>query len=342
MTEPRYSLLRALRTQLENLPRAPELNTSHELAERSNRVARGLLIPSDALDDVERRDLTTDEFNKGGALVVPGTILGNPVEALRPTRWSVAAGVREVSGLEGTGSVVLPFHAGVGSVGWVDGVAEEVPKSDERTGQVALIPRLVGARSVIRRSLLKQAGLDVENWVRRMLRQSVDDAVDQAILQGSGVENEPLGLLGVPGVHSIALTTAGSPTRDEIIDTFAAAAKANANPGMLRFIGDSTLAQVLRKAKVETGDAVVASKGHSGGFVLEDGQLAKTAPCLETNHCPDKVLIAGDFSKVVVGRWSDPLDIVVDPFQHGLRGGVEVVVFAAVAVAQPKAFAVAE
>ena len=345
MTEPRYSLLRALRTQLENLPRAPELKASHDHAERSNQVARGLFIPSDALDEVERRDLDHVNFDQGGALIATGTVLGQPQQALRPVRWSTLAGVQEVTGLQGRGEVVLPVHTHASAAGWVDGVSESVPKSDDRTSNVALVSHHVGARTTIRRSLLKQASIDVENWVRRMLRDSVDDAVDEAILQGSGIGNEPLGVVDVPGVHAIALTTAGSPTRDEIIDTFAAAAKADADARMLRFVGDSTLAQTMRKAKVEIGDAVVAAKGHSGSFLLEDGQLAKTAPFLETNHVPGKVLVCGDFSNVVVGRWSDPYDVVVNPFgDHGPRGNVEVTVFATVdiAVAQPKAFAIAE
>ena len=57
------------------------------------------------------------------------------------------------------------------------------------------------------------------------------------------------------------------------------------------------------------------------------------------------MLTAGDFSKVVVVRWADPYDIVVNPFGvHGPRGKVEVVVWASVdiAVSQPNAFAVAE
>ena len=345
MAEPKFSLLRALRTQIERLPRAPELKASADLAKRSNVAARGILVPTDALDPVQRRDLTTDSLHQGGALVSEGTIRGEPQRALRPVRWSTLAGVQEVSGLEGRGEVALPIHKGVSAAGWVDGQYGEVPKSDETMGQVALMPRHVGARTVISRNLLKQSSIDAENWVRRMLRETVEDAIDEAIIQGSGVDNEPWGITqGIPGVHAVALTTAGKPTRDEIIDTFAAAANANADPRMLRFVGDSTLAQTMRKAKVETG-GTEANKAHSGVFLLEDGLLAKTAPFLETNHVPGNTLIVGDFSKVVVGRWADPYDIVVNPFgAHGPKGEVEVVVFASVdvAVAQPKAFAVAE
>ena len=205
---------------------------------------------------------------------------------MRPVRWSQQAGVVEVGGLEGRGETALPIHTAAANAGWVDGVGEQVPKSDDATGQVALVPHHVGARTIIRRSLLKQSAIDVEDWVRRTLLESLDDAIDRAILQGSGADNQPLGIVGVPGVHSVALTTAGSPTRDEVIDVFAAAAKANANPAMLTFIGDSTLAQAMRKARVEAGNAAVANKGHSGSFLLEDGQLAKTGAFFETTTAP--------------------------------------------------------
>ena len=100
MAEPRFSLLRAQRSQLKHLPGAPEVKIGDDLAARSDVVARGILVPSDALDPVQRRDLTTDFFNNGGALVSEGTLSGEPQPALRPARWSVAAGVQEIAGLE--------------------------------------------------------------------------------------------------------------------------------------------------------------------------------------------------------------------------------------------------
>ena len=348
------------------MPNAPERKIADDLQRRNGRAPIGMLVPQHALEPVqqratndvalllelarlrghaddraEHRNIDADVFNQGGALV-GGRLVGGVQPVLRPVRWSSIVGVREVGGLQRQGNVALPVHTGAGGAGWVDGNGtQQVPKGDEKLGQVALLPRHVGARTTIRRGLLKQASIDVEAWVRDALRESVDDATDEAILQGTGVDNEPLGIVNMPGVNAIRLTTAGSPTRDEIIDAFAAAAKGNANPQMVRFVGDSTLAQTMRKARVEGG---AAQNRHSGSFVLEDGQLAKTAPFVETNHAPSDTLICGDFTRVVIGRWTDEYDIVVNPYgSHGPKGEVEVTVFATVdvGVAQPKAFAVA-
>lgn len=73
-------------------------------------------------------------------------------------------------------------------------------------------------------------------------------------------------------------------------------------------------------------------------------EVAGVAPFNEANHCPDNHVVCADYSQVIVGRWNDPLDVIVDPFTKALRGAIEIVVFVTcdVSVAHLDAIAVGE
>lgn len=318
----------------------------------SGRVARGYSIPRDALDPIEpqaqlrlaQRDLTTLESTEGGYLVVPGTVVGAPQPVLRPRRWTEAVGVQRIDGLQGDGEVVVPIHAGASTGGWIPRDGEAGGQSDEDVANVSFYPRTVTAWTRLSRGIIQQAAasIDVENWVRAQLRESLDDAIDRAVLRGSGLDGEPMGLLATPGVSAVNFASAADPkvpTRDELVDLFATPAKADANPAAVQFVGGSELAQTMRKTEVSAG---------SGRYVLDCNpgsgmpEIAGVAPYHETTHVPDDTAAVGDWRHCVVGEWSDPLDLIVDPFSHASDGRVRVVVFATVdvAFAQRAAFAI--
>ena len=54
--------------------------------------------------------------------------------------------------------------------------------------------------------------MSAEGWVRRELRNSIDDAIDKAILAGSGEGGQPLGLDNTPGIQAQAFASAANPT----------------------------------------------------------------------------------------------------------------------------------
>ena len=107
-------------------------------------------------------------------------------------------------------------------------------------------------------------------------------------------------------------------------------------------MGGSKLATAMRKQTVEAG---------SGRFVLDHNpgtgrpEIAGVAPFHETNHCASDHVVCADFSQVIVGKWADPLDMIVNPYgDAGIRGAVDVILFQTVdvAVAQREAVAVGE
>ena len=363
-----YSLLRLIRDELEQraepnaAPNAtPERILSHRLANaRSQRrenvsTPRGKYVPAWALhdhtvatplhDDYAERDLDVVHTEHGGALVSEvHNVLGEPVEALRPRRWSMQAGVNWIDGLQGAGEVVLPVHSARHKARWVER-GGSLPKLDTETANVAVWPHDVGCRTVVRRQFVRQASFAAEAWLRRVLRESLLDAAEAAILGGSGIDGEPLGLVNTPDVASVDFAVDGSPTRDELVDLHGKATAADANALNTVYVAPSVLATTLRKQATHVAQATDVA---SGRYVVERESAAgdigaKTAPLVETNNCPADTVIAGDFGNAVVAMWADEYDVVVNPYgEHGPRGDVEVVMWLSldVAFAQRGAFAV--
>ncbi len=351
---PMFSVLRLIRSVVEartGTPTGAEINHALKLAEeqralgRDARLARGYFMPPDALDDplaAERRAALSPDagFAAGGAWAAGGNMPGDPIPALRPQRWSMKAGVVEVDGLEGTGEVSLPRHSGVSTAHWVRN-GEAVPESDEDTASVVLSPHHVGATTTLSRGFLNQSSVSAEAWARRALRESVDDAIDRALLRGdpvgSGLE-EPLGIAVTPGVHDVALATAGQPTRPEILQLREVVAAAGVrDPDTVSFVYGPGMGRYLRSASSDTG---------SGNYLLESagrgGLAGLDNPRCETSHADDSLLVCGDFTTTVVGRWATPWDLVIDPFTHARTGKIALTLYATcdLAFGQPAAFAV--
>ena len=81
----------------------------------------------------------------------------------------------------------------------------------------------------------------------------------------------------------------------------------------------------------------------NNAFLYQGGTLADL-PLTTSKNVPEKKLILGDFSQVLLGVWSE-VDILVNPFAEPAysRGGVQVRAMATVdtAVRHPQGFVVA-
>ena len=304
---------------------------------------RGLLLPVDALDRVETRDI--DLALQGGTPegYGPGTVLAASLSpALRPAHWAQEAGVVEVSGLEGRGEIVLPVEVAEVEAEWIADGAQATERQPGVSG-VSVSPRTVATWARVTRGMLQQSSVAAENWVRTHLQRSLDDGLFEALLAGTGLDEQPLGIIDTPGVHFLALASAADPkvpTRDELVSLHALAAKADADPRKIVFVMSPVTAEALRKTETSVG---------SGRYVLDTNagtgmqEVAGVAPVLETSHAPPGVVVAGDFTQAVAAKWSDPLDIIVNPFgEVAMAGGVDVHLFmsADAAACQRRAFAV--
>lgn len=166
--------------------------------------------------------------------------------------------------------------------------------------------------------------------VREDLSFLIAKQIDAAIINGSGLAGQPLGILNTPGIQAagdVPTTWAGVLAMLEMLDDV-----------------DISNGRWLTTAAIRTALAAAEKVAGSGsGFLYDNGAMAGLSLAASKN-VPAGKLILGDFSQVMLGVWSE-VDILVNPYAEPAysRGGIQVRAMATVdtAVRHPQGFVVA-
>ena len=158
---------------------------------------------------------------------------------------------------------------------------------------------------------------DPEKWLQRELKRTAASAIDSAILNGSGANGEPLGLVNTPGLSTqsgTSLAWSGCLTMKKN------AALANAQDDSISFISNPTTRALLEAREKASGN---------GGFIWQDNEIAG-CPSFATTQMPAGAMLSGPMSGVTLGIWGNGLQIEVNPFASFQTGGIAVRVLVAV------------
>ena len=339
-----YSVLRALRMVFEVRHGATgarfdglEAEVHQELLkQKPEGGAQGILIPwslanprtAATISGVERRDVTTTTASGGIA-----NILGTPlIEYLRNRMVMQAMGARVLTGLEG-GTFSLPKQTGIETAYYV-GEAVNLTNSNLTLGQVTWAPRTLGARSAITRKTILQSSLDVEAMTRESLVLTLSREFDRVGINGSGQNQQPMGIMQDPNITVVSLGTNGAtPTWAMVCNLEKTVAAANADFGKLGYIssnaGRSTMKQTTK----------IASSQYSN-FLWENDRLGvgevNGYKAMSTEQVPSNLakgsgssltaLIFGNFDSATYGLWSG-LDVIVDPYTAAQAGSLIINLF---------------
>lgn len=290
------SVVDVMRAQMEGRSLSGAAAEYHKETERrTGRKAQGIFVPMTA---IEQRVNTT---STAGQLVPTDH---RPDQYIGPMRNALLArrlGVRVLSGL--SGNVSIPKYASGMTTGWV---AENsaLSASDMDFDSVTLAPKHAGGIGEMSRQLLMQSSPDIEQLVRDDLGALLAQAIDSALIKGGGT-NEPSGVLSAAGIQTASLATLSW------ANVLAMLQKLDlVNMGAANFVGSAKVKAKLQGTLKETGIA---------GYLMEGGKVADL-PAYFSNQVPEKTgtpntgrLIAGDWSQVLLGIWSE-VDLLVNPY----------------------------
>ena len=321
------SVMKVIRAQMEGRSLdGVESEYAREAERRSGRKAQGVFVPMGALEQRANTAAASPE------LVGTDHRAQDYIGALRNRLLARQLGVRVLSGL--SGDVTIPKHGTGLSTGWVaEGGA--VPEGSMAFDNVTLSPKHVGGKTEMSRQLIQQSSPAIEQLVRDDLAALIAQQIDSAIINGTGLTGQPLGILNHPDIQTGTLST---PSNAQLMQ-------------MLELLELANLegAHWLASPKVRTKLATTLKEPAISGYLLENGRCADL-PFFATNQVPDVSGIAGrailgDFSQVLLGIWSE-IDILVNPFAEPAysRGGIQVRAMATcdVALRHPAAFVVAD
>ena len=324
----RYSVMNVIRSQAFGDPSIAgfEREVSQELAKKSGRTPKGIMIPNEAMATRAYTDgLNVTNDADGGYSVATELKADSLIPLLRNRMVCLEAGVNVMSGL--VGDIVIPKQTGGATCYWAaEGSGASISKA--QFGTVSLSPSLLTAYSKFTRSMLLQSSIGVEELVKSDLNAVRALELDRAILKGSGSGAEPEGIITNSSVATVALGTNGAAfTFAKIVDMESAVAANNADVGSLAYIFNAKT-----RGKLKTTEKA----SNTAQFIWEPGNTVNGYRAFVTNQLPSNLTKAagsalscavfGNFNDVILGTWGG-IDVLVNPYEEAASGGFLVYIY---------------
>ena len=301
-------------------------------AKRQGLTARngGILVPTSIFE--KRTTMTTT----GAAAVVPDDYRADQfIGLLRNSLIVRSLGARVLTGLRG--DTVLPKATGAATAYWV-GEGDALTESNTTYSSIKLEPKTVGALTAFSRNLALQSNPSIEALLRDDISAVVGLAVDKALLHGTAVAKQPVGILATAGIQTAALGAV----------TWAALVAMLEKLGLENVTPNAIVTHAKAATKLQT---TLKNAANGAEYLLQNGRIAEL-PAYITNQLdtkagtPDKGrVIAGDFSQIVIGEWG-VTEILANPYATGYyeAGAVQLRIMHTMdaVVRHPKAFVVAD
>ena len=271
------------------------------------------------------RDLSTASPSSGGYLVDSASFAA--LDALRPYSVTARAWISIAAGLNGNAE--QPRTTSHATINWLNGEAAQATPSTPAVGSIGLSPKTACAVVEFSRNFSLQA--NAEAFARRELLGTAGAAVDQAVLSGSGLSGQPLGILNVPGIGS---TSGSSLGQTGVVEMKRKVSDANAPDAGIGFIATPAVRELLEKRERATGL----------GFVWDNDRVA-SRPAAVSTLMPSATMVAAYWPSVYLYLWGPGFAIEINPFDgSGFKFGkiqARVMVSCDVAAAHPAAICAA-
>ncbi|NHM08001.1 phage major capsid protein [Flavobacterium sp. CYK-4] len=297
--------------------------------------ASSFTIPSDMVR-ASAQTVSEDSGNYGGQLVVSQQ--PRPVAGFLPKLFLEQMGATVLTGVEG-GTLPLPVVEEY-DFGWYAETATISSQKKTITGPVASAKR-AGAVVLISNRLLNQSSLPVRQMVMNMLGAGAAKCLNGAAISGTGLSNDPTGLINMTGILTSSQSDDAAATWARVTELQGLIKKNDSTEQSLGYLLDPVLEASMMTLKKDEGSGLFLSQdGKIGGYKSVATSLVPSIAAAggnpELHH-----LIFGDFSQMFVVQWGG-ISFVVDPVSAADSNSLKVVVNmdADVQVANKKAFAI--
>ncbi len=328
-----YSLLNAIRSHLEGT-NSKEMEISATLAKQLGKKPQGILIPAEIL----KRDYNVGTAIAGGNTVATNLMASDFITMFRNKLVMRQLGAQFMSGL--TDKIQIPRQSGGVAVGWVNenGALSE---SSATFDQIGMTPKTMGAYSMISRSLLKQSSLDVEMFVMNELATACALELDRVAINGTGLANQPKGILATTGIGAVSLgANGGVPDWNSIVALESAVANVNADVGAMNYLTNTKMRGKLKTVLKAAGLPFIYENGNKVNGYNAAITNAMRSDLTKGTGTALSSMIFGNFADIIIGQWG-VLDLLVDPYSASSTGALKIVAFqdVDVVVRHPESFA---
>jgi HK97 family phage major capsid protein len=290
----------------------------------------GLLVPLSLLPRMSGLDTKS---NGSGAYTIAQNVYGSVLEAMAVSSSILSLGATMLTGLRGDEYFAVESSGSTGQ--WVsENPGSDATASDTVFAQKKMSPRAYTSMTSFSRQLLAQSSVGIDSYVNRRLGRSFADALDLAAINGSGTNNQPLGLLGTSDINVVSVgTNGGAATAALLGDVERLVAASNAPQSGLAWLTNPLQRQKLR---------ALPSFTNSTESCWRDGRLLDVRAEV-SSHVPANLTKGSstDCSAIILAHWPSliigefgggMIELVVDPYAKKAQGLIEVAAFSMVDV----------
>jgi HK97 family phage major capsid protein len=231
----------------------------------------------------------------------------------------------------GRENVAYPIGTAGATSYWLGDENTQITESQPAIGMISAFPKTLAAIGEISHQALRQT--NAELVLRTELSRAAGAALTTAILQGSGLGGQPLGVIG-PGAGSF---TGPSLTATALRNAQADIAPAILDPSAVGYITTPTVAELLATRPRVSGSDRMLLEGASHDGVVEGLRT------LTSTGCPAATLVVGDWSQVWVAEWAGGAQLLIDPFTKFTQGivALRLLLLVDIIVVRASAFSIA-
>lgn len=336
------SLFRAVAAQIPgvSVDAGFEREVSQELSRSLKRKPAGVYVP---IQVGQRAPIS--KGGTGGNLVGAEHMGHEFVDVLRAESRVIGLGARVINQLQA--DLEIPRKTGGSNTFWVT-EGSDVGEGGATFDNITMAPRSVGCYQDLTRKMVLQGSPESEQLIRDDLAQSIATEIDRVVIGGSGVGEEPPGILNLGGVGLVSVgANGGDPTWAHIVELLSAVSGSNAESGRLAYLTNSAVrGKLLRTEKFANTGFTVWEPGSA-----PDSAMMAGFPAAVSNNVPADLtkgtgtnlsaILFGNFADILIGHWG-VLDVLVDPYTLGLSGGVRIraMMDVDIALRHPESFAV--
>jgi len=282
-------------------------------AKAAGKIVAGFALPTSIQKRFAGQSVTQDAGEYGAALVNEDS--RGMVDFLRPKPILESAGATYLTGLQGDVKFIINEGGIIAS--W-EGEVDLGATSKNKYSNKGMKPKRLYAGVPISIMNIKQSSIDIEAYTRREINDVMANALDLAAINGSGANDQPLGLLNTPNLPVIAIgANGGAYTWAHIVAQETSVFVENANAARMAYLINPVTKGKLKTTKHDAGDLnyLMTSDNNINGYPvavsnLVPGNIGKgTGTNLSAS-------IYGDMSQLIIGQWGF-VDLVLDKSTAG-------------------------
>lgn len=325
-----YSFLKAIQSRMNGVPLTGlELEMDQEARNeaRENGVSvNGIGIPGMILEKRDNSITMPIQPEDGSAVMIQKQEYGSMLDMLRDALVTRQLGATYLNDLKGN----LAFNKVTNRplATWKPEVGN-LDKSNVKFGAEDFAPKRVGTYILESKQFLNQTSAAVERKIREEILYSIAEAVDRAAVRGSGLANEPTGILTLAAngdIQTIAIgANGGELTRAHLLAVESTLAQNNVTGRNFGWLINAKTRGKLKNTIIAAG---------SDKFLLESNTALLDYPVVMSNMVPSDIVkgtgtglsaaVFGDWSELFIGQWGG-IDLLVDPYTQAIGGQIQIV-----------------